>query len=60
MFLDRKRKAGKHLELKVALFCVAAVVGLAGIYFESRWLTGVAIVLLLAGMFIRALPSARE
>jgi hypothetical protein len=36
MFLDRKRKAGKHLELKVALFCVAAVVGLAPTVEERR------------------------
>ena len=49
MFLDRGRRAGKHLEWKVRIFAVAAVVGLAGIYLDRLWLTWVAIALLGAG-----------
>jgi len=59
VFLDRKRRAGPHLEWKVRLFAVAAVLGLAGIYLNERWLTGAAIVLLFAGLLLRFLPDAR-
>lgn len=57
VFLDRRRRAGPHLEWKVRLFVVAAVLGLAGIYLEERWLTGAAIVLLFAGLALRFLPT---
>lgn len=60
VFLDRNRRAGPHLEWKVRLFAVAAVLGLAGIYVGERWLTGAAIVLLFAGLFLRFLPAAVE
>jgi hypothetical protein len=57
MLLDRKKRAGKHLEWKVRLFSVAAVFALAGIYTENRWLTGSAIALLLAAFLLRFLPG---
>ena len=57
MLLDRTKRADRYLEWKVRLFVVAAVFGLAGIYTESRWLTGVAIALLLAGFLLRFLPG---
>ena len=60
MLLDRDRKAGKFLEWKVRLFIVAAVVALAGIYTESRWWTGAAIVILLGGLLLQFLPSQAE
>jgi hypothetical protein len=60
MFLDRHRRAGRHLEWKVRLFSVAAVVALAGIYLESRWVTGVAILLLAGGLLLRFMPSEPE
>ena len=50
--LDRSRTAGPLLEWKVAIFLVAAGLGLGGMYLGSRWLTGGAIVLLLAGVFL--------
>jgi hypothetical protein len=56
VFLDRRQRAGPYLEWKVRIFAVAAVVGLAGIYFEERWLTGAAILLLLGGLSLRLLP----
>jgi len=56
MFLDRQRRAGRYLEWKVRLFSVAAILALAGIYTDSRWITGVAIALLLAGFLLRFLP----
>ena len=60
MLLDRTKRADRYLEWKVRLFVVAAVFGLAGIYTESRWLTGVAIALLLAGFLLRFLPGDTE
>jgi hypothetical protein len=60
VFLDRRRRAGPYLEWKVRLFVVAAVLGLAGIYMEERWLTGAAIALLLVGLALRFLPTREE
>lgn len=57
MLLDRNRRAGKYLEWKVRLFSVAAVLALAGIYMDNRWLTGGAILLLLSGLLLRFLPD---
>lgn len=59
VFLDRGRKAGKYLEWKVRLFGVGAVLALAGLYLDERWMTGLAILVLLAGMLVRFLPGAR-
>ncbi len=60
VFLDRSRRAGHYLEWKVLLFSVAAVVALVGIYLEQRWMTGTAIVLLLAGLSLRFLPASDD
>ena len=53
----RRRGEDRWLEWKVRLFSVAAVLGLAGIYLEERWLTGAAIVVLGGGMGLRLLPG---
>ena len=60
MLLDRRRKAGQYLEWKVRFFSVAAVFALAGIYLDSRWMTGAAIVILMAGLLVRFLPTDPE
>ncbi len=57
VFLDRRRQAGPYLEWKVRIFVVAAVLGLAGIYLDERWLTGTAIVILFGGLALRFLPT---
>jgi len=44
----------------VRIFSAAAVFGLAGIALEDRWLTGVGIVILLAGFGLRFLPNGEE
>ena len=56
MFLDRRRRAGKYLEWKVRIFAVAAVLGLAGIALDNRWMTGAAIMVLMGGFLLRFLP----
>jgi len=57
--LDRSKRAGAFLEWKVRLFAVGAVLGLAGIFLEERWLTGTAIAVLTGGALLRFLPGAR-
>ena len=52
--LDRSRTAGPLLEWKVAIFLVAAGLGLGGIFLEEGWLTGAAILVLLGGVLLRA------
>jgi len=53
LFLDRSRKPGHMLEWKVGVFTVGAGMALVGIYLEQRWLTGAAIVVLVAGALLR-------
>ena len=60
MFLDRDRTAGKYLEWKVRTFSVAAVVALVAMALESRWLTAVAIGVLVVGLLLRFLPGEPE
>ena len=60
MLLDRGRRAGKYFEWKIRLFSVGAVVALAGIYLDSRWVTGAAIVILMSGLLLRFLPADPE
>ena len=60
ILLDRQRRAGPYLEWKVRIFMVAAVLGLAGIYLDERWLTGTAIVLLFGGLSLRFLPTGES
>ncbi len=52
-----RRRHDRFLEWKIAVFSVAAAIAVAGIYLEERWMTGLAIVLLLGGMVLRFLPG---
>jgi hypothetical protein len=54
--LSRSRRPGHMLEWKVRMFTVGAVAAMAGIYFEERWMTGSAIVVLIAGALLGLLP----
>lgn len=53
MFLDRSRKTGPHLEWRIRAFALAAVLGIAGIALEARWMTLSAIVVAVAGLALR-------
>jgi hypothetical protein len=59
-FLDRSKRPDPHLEWKVRIFVVAAVLGVSGIYFDERWMGWVAIVLLLSAMLLRFVGSSAE
>jgi hypothetical protein len=49
----RSNRRGRFLEWKVRIFGVGAVLALVGMYLGERWMTGFAIVVLLAGLVIR-------
>lgn len=53
-----RRDDDRWLEWKVRLFSVAAVLALAGMYLEERWMTGTAIVVLVGAVSLRFLPDA--
>ena len=53
-------RSDRHLEWKVRIFTVAAVLVLLGIYLEERWMTGAAIVVLAGGMLLRFVPGDAE
>ena len=59
-FLDRSRSSGRFLEWRVRVFTLGAALALAGIYFEERWMTGTAILVLVTGILIRFLPSTPD
>lgn len=58
--MDRSKRAGRYLEWKVRIFVVAATLALGGMYLDEPWLVGVAIVVLVAGMALRFVPSGEE
>jgi hypothetical protein len=60
LFLNRSKRPDPHLEWKVRIFVVAAVLGVCGIYFDERWMGWVAILLLLSAMLLRFVGSSGE
>lgn len=53
---DRGSRDDRFLEWKIWIFSIAAAVGLSGIFFEERWMTGVALAVLMSAMLLRFLP----
>jgi hypothetical protein len=60
LFLNRSKRSDPHLEWKIRIFVVAAVLGVSGIYFDERWMGWVAILLLLSAMLLRFVGSSAE
>lgn len=50
----------RFLEVRVALFTIGAVLGMAGIYLDTPWMVGVAIGVLAVGFVIRFVPRRKE
>ena len=46
----------RFLDWKIGIFSIAAAVGLSGIFLEKRWMTGLALPLLMSAMLLRFLP----
>jgi len=58
IFLDRGRSGeDPHLDWKIRLFIVGAVVALLGMARDASWMLVVGILVLLAGAALRFLPS---
>lgn len=55
-----KRGTSAHLLWRVRLFWVGAGLAVMGMYLGRSWLVWAAIVALLAGIFLRFVPSGRE
>jgi hypothetical protein len=59
--IDRRRdRPVRHLELRVALFGVGAILALVGMATERSWLINVAIVVLVVGVLVRFLPGPKR
>lgn len=60
MFDRSRRRPRAHLEWRIRLFGVGAILAVAGIATESRWLINVAIAVLALGALLRFVgrPSA--
>jgi hypothetical protein len=52
-----ERHSHRHLEARIWIFSIAAGIALVGIYFDERWMTGVALTLLLGAVMLRFLPG---
>ena len=55
---SRSSRDHSWLEWKIRLFSVAAVLSLVGIYFDERWVIGLAIIVLSLGMVLRFVPGS--
>lgn len=61
IFLNRNRSGSdKHLEWKVRLFLLGAALAMAGVGLDSTLLTTLAIVVLVAGVALRFLPTGKK
>ena len=57
MFVSRRGGSSHHLEWRIRLFGVGAIVGLAGMYARIRWMIWIALAVLVVGFLLRFLPA---
>ena len=57
LFLDRSGRSRRFLEWRIRIFITGTFIALAGIYFDEQWMTGLAIIVLMAGFLMRFLLS---
>lgn len=55
--LFRSLKAVPLLRLRIGLFFLGAVLGLAGIFLDLNWLVTAALIVLLSGVALRMAPA---
>jgi hypothetical protein len=61
MFVSRRHgPASPHLEWRIRLFGVGAILGVAGIVASLRWMIWLALAVLLVGVLLRFLPAVRS
>jgi disulfide bond formation protein DsbB len=58
LFVNRRRGSSGHLEWRIRLFGVGAIVGLAGMYAQVRWMIWIALVVLVVGFLLRFFPAS--
>jgi hypothetical protein len=58
MFVSRRPGSAGHLEWRIRIFGVGAIVGMVGIWSDQGWLVNVAIAVLLIGFAMRFLRRA--
>jgi hypothetical protein len=57
MFVSRGRgPASPHLEWRIRIFGVGAILAVAGMIAEMRWMVWIALAVLLVGVLLRLLP----
>jgi len=59
VFADRRRRDDRLLEWKVRLFSIAAVLVVAGLFLDEKWITGTAIGVLVIAMLLRLVPGGK-
>jgi hypothetical protein len=57
VFVNRRSRSAGHLEWRIRLFGVGAIVGLAGMYARIRWMIWIALAVLAVGFLLRFLPA---
>ena len=61
IFLSRrKRGQDPHLEWKIRLFFVGALLALFGMILDRSWLIGAAVAVLAAALLLRILPKKKD
>lgn len=60
LLLDRRPRSNRFLAWKIRLFAAAAVCAAVGMSLNNPYVTGVALALLVVGVFLRFLPEPRE
>ena len=61
MFVSRRRSPSpQHLEWRIRLFGVGAILGIAGMAAELSWMIWIALAVLMVGFCLRFLPSGES
>jgi hypothetical protein len=60
MFVGRRRGSQAHLEWRIRIFGVGAILGIAGMIAEMRWMIWIALGVLMVGFLLRFLPGSDE
>lgn len=60
MLASRERREDPFLEWKVRILSVSIALALGGMYFEERWMTGTALVLLFGVAVVRLAMGRRD
>jgi hypothetical protein len=50
----------KHLEWRVRIFSIGAVIAVFGLYYDNVWVIWAALAVLLTGFLVRFLPTGGE